>query len=108
MEVISFWNYGVDEIIDIIESHRRVEKAKIKQEISNNYMQAFMIRDCVASLFDEKVKPKQLYEIYPDLFVEGKEKEVAEELQRQNELEINKERLRAFAERFNKNLKKGE
>lgn len=106
MEVVSFWNYGVDEIIDIIESHRRVEKAKIKQEISNNYMQAFMIRDCVASLFDEKVKPKQLYEIYPDLFVE--DKEVAEELQRQNELEINKERLRAFAERFNKNLKKGE
>ena len=97
MEVISFWNYGVDEVIDIIESHRRVEKAKIKQELSNNYMQAFMIRDCVASLFDEKVKPKQL-----------QEKEVAEELQRQNELEMNKERLRAFAERFNKNLKKGE
>ncbi|WP_455049729.1 hypothetical protein [Granulicatella adiacens] len=106
MEVNSFWNYGVDEIIDIIESHRRVEKAKIKQEISNNYMQAFMIRDGVASLFDEKVKPKQLHEIYPDLFVE--EKEVAGELQRQNELEMNKERLRAFAERFNKNLKKGE
>ena len=106
MEVISFWNYGVDEVIDIIESHRRVEKAKIKQEISNNYMQAFMIRDGVASLFDEKVKPKQLYEIYPDLFVEGKK--VAEELQHQNELEIHKEKLRAFAERFNKNLKKGE
>ena len=69
-------------------------------------MQSFMIRDGVASLFDEKVKPKQLHEIYPDLFVE--EKEVAEELQRQNELEMNKERLRAFAERFNKNLKKGE
>ncbi|MEZ7758045.1 hypothetical protein O3796_03750 [Granulicatella adiacens] len=83
-----------------------MEKAKIKQEISNNYMQAFMIRDGVASLFDEKVKPKQLHEIYPDLFVE--KKEVVEELQRQNELEINKERLRAFAERFNKNLKKGE
>ena len=106
MEVISFWNYGVDEVIDIIESHRRVEKAKIKQELSNNYMQAFMIRDCVASLFDDKVKPKQLHEIYPDLFQE--EQKVAEELQRQNELEINKERLRAFAERFNKNLKKGE
>ena len=106
MEVISFWNYGVDEVIDIIESYRRVEKARIKQEISNNYMQAFMIRDGVASLFDGKVKPKQLHEIYPDLFVE--EKEVVEELQRQNELEIHKERLRAFAERFNKNLKKGE
>ena len=106
MEVISFWNYGVDEVIDIIETHRRVEKTKIKQEISNNYMQAFMIRDCMASLFDDKVKSKQLHEIYPDLFVE--EKEVAEELQRQNELEIHKEKLRAFAERFNKNLKKGE
>lgn len=69
-------------------------------------MQAFMIRDCVASLFDGKVKPKQLHEIYPDLFIE--EKEIAEESQRQNELEMNKERLRAFAERFNKNLKKGE
>lgn len=106
IEVFSFWQYSVDEIVDLIESHRRVETMKLKQQLSNDYMQVVVLREYMATLISDKVKPKQIYDIYPTLFAE--EKEVAEEQQRQQALELHKEQLRSFAERFNNNIKKGE
>lgn len=79
---------------------------KLKQQLSNDYMQVVVLREYIATLISDKVKPKQLYDLYPTLFVE--EKEIAEEQQRKQALELHKEQLRAFAERFNGNMKKGE
>lgn len=78
--------------------------AKQKTQLANNYTLAVHIRDWVATLLDSKVKPKSLFEVYPDIFSE--EMKRAEEVQRQRDWELNKERMRAYAEQFNRRMKK--
>lgn len=108
MEVISFWSYSLDELDDILESFERTERRKFKAKLSMNYALAQHIQDHVAALLVENHKPKSIYEIYPDFFtLEDKEDAAAatNERMKQLELEKHKEAMRAFAARFNANMK---
>ena len=73
-----------------------------------NYALAQHIQDHVAALLVDNHKTKSLYDLYPDFFTaEDKEEAMAvsNERMKQLELEKHKEAMRAFAARFNSNLK---
>lgn len=108
MEVVSFWSYSLDELEDIFEAFERSERRKFKVKISMNYALAQHIQDHVAALLVDNHKTKSLYDLYPDFFTaEDKEEAMAvsNERMKQLELEKHKEAMRAFAARFNSNLK---
>jgi hypothetical protein len=108
VEVISFWTYSLDELEDIFEAFERSERRKFKAKISMNYALARHIQDHVAALLIENHKTKSLYDLYPDFFSAEDKEEAAglvSERMKQLELEKHKEAMRAFAARFNANMK---
>ena len=69
---------------------------KLAQCISNN----------IASILSKENKPAVLFEVYKDLF--DKENEALQELNKANELEIQKQRMKDFANFHNKNFRRKE
>lgn len=94
-----FWEYSLREVVDLIESHNRKLTAKTKEKYYHNYTLAQMISNNVARLLSSDVESLTVYDYAPELF--KKEKEELDELKKQRDLELHKERMRLFAERFN-------
>ncbi len=64
-----------------------------------------MIANHVSMLLSSDAKPIDMWEYAPQLFAEEREK--VEEERRKQELLLHRERMRAFAERFNQQRKGG-
>lgn len=98
-----FWESSLDEIIDLIESHNRIQEVKIKDEenkiktnIILNQVLAKQISEFIVLSFpgvDAKPTPLSIY--FPDLFKEEKDTENDDEVKKQ--LAINKAKMEEFA-----------
>ena len=104
----SFWDMSIDEITDLIESHRRSVQQKMKQELMFNQILSVQIRQEILPLLVEKVpedyKALQLWDLFPELFKE--EKRLYEEAKQEKEFISFKEKRRAYAARINQRAKK--
>jgi len=94
-----FWEYTPAEIRDLVESFNRVYTQKKKEEIISQYRLSQMIANHVSQLVSSDAKILEFWEYAPEVFV--KEREQIEEKRRQEQLLLHRERMRAFAMKFN-------
>ncbi len=91
------------EITDYIESYRRKEERKQKQIAIHNQNLADQLLRGISAIFSEdsnNISIKEIWDYYPDLFIE--EKKAYQQKQEQEEFERFKERRKQFAYQFNK------
>lgn len=104
----SFWDMSIDEITDLIESHKRCAQQKAKKELMFNQILSVQIRQEILPLLVEKIpedyKAFQLWDLFPELFKE--EKQLYEESKQEKEFISFKEKRRAYAARINQRAKK--
>lgn len=104
---LDFWDLTILEIRDMIESHNRVTIQKQKEKIVESYRLSQMIANNVSLLISKDAKPLDVWDYAPDLFQE--ERDQVEKARQQEEMQLHKERMRAFAESHNRKMKmKGE
>lgn len=104
---LDFWDLTVLEIREMIESYNRVMIQKQKEKIIESYRLSQMIANNVSLLLSKDAKPLEVWDYAPELFEE--EKEQVEQARREQEMRLHKERMRMFAESYNRKLKmKGE
>lgn len=100
-----FWDLGLDEIYDLIDSFNRREQLKQKQRAIDNTILANQIINGIAILFsDEKdnIEQKNIWDYYPEFF--EKEKMKFEEERELEEFENFKKRRKQFAYNYNKKI----
>ena len=91
------------EVLDCIESHARIEKRELKQNLTLKHFLAKDIAQYIGRMFDSRVSsPLELWDFFPGLFEE--EREEVEEEQRSRELAIYKAKMQDFTFRHNKKL----
>ena len=104
---LDFWDLTVLEIRDMIESHNRVTIQKQKEKIIESYRLSQMIANNVSLLLSKEAKPLEVWDYAPELF--EKERDQVEQARLAQELRLHKERMRMFAESYNRKMKmKGE
>ena len=104
---LDFWDLTILEIRDMIESHNRVTIQKQKEKIVESYRLSQMIANNVSLLLSKEAKHLDVWDYAPDLFQE--ERDQVEKARQQEEMQLHKERMRAFAESHNRKMKmKGE
>lgn len=98
-----FWESSLGEIIDLIESHNRIQEIRAKEEedkvktniILNQVLAKQISEFIVLSFSGVNAKPTPLSAYFPGLFKEDKEVENDDEIKRQ--LAINKAKMEEFA-----------
>ena len=96
----TFWDLSVRELLEMMESSKRREEARLKQDIILRFTEADAIASRIGRLFSGKGDTLQVYDAFPDLF--DKEKDAAEEAIEERELERQKATMMAYAARWNK------
>ena len=94
-----FWEYSIDEVIDLMESNTRIKRQEAKIKASSDYSQARLIATNIWSYWNKDISIPKPWDSYPDLFKEERE-EYENELKRQ-ELENYKEKRRMQYDQFN-------
>lgn len=94
------------EIKKCINAYRKKEENRLKERAVMDFKLAYCISQNVASILVEENKPAALLEVYKDLF--QKENKELEKLNKANELEIQKQRMKDFANFHNRNFKRKE
>lgn len=97
--LFDFWEYTPAEIRDLVESFNRVYIQKKKEEIISQYRLSQMIANHVSQLVSSEVKILDFWDYAPEVFEE--ERKQIEEERRQEQLSLHRERMRAFAMKFN-------
>lgn len=107
ISIEAFWNYSLNEIIDILESISREEKRRRKEKIIDAFIIAEVTAMNLAALFssDEKIKFPKPWDYYDKIFDEEKEVFKQQELERQ--LEEYKEKRRAYVAEVNRRRQQG-
>lgn len=95
-----FWEHSPQEILDIINSKNKVLEFNRKNEYIRDYYLANTIVGFLGPLLSKDVKPPELWNCAPGYIFE-KEKAQIEELRKEQELALHKERMREFVMRFN-------
>lgn len=98
-----FWNMTIGELDRLVNSRQRVEKHRAKERATFDYTLALLIGRAVRGGDEEHPFP-ELYEVYPELFLEEAVKKQEEKLDRQAELSAI--RFIQFAESFNSKFDK--
>ena len=95
-----FWEHSPQEILDIINSKNKVLEFNRKNDYIRDYYLANTIVGFLGPLLSKDVKPPELWNCAPEYIFE-KEKVQIEELRKEQELALHKERMREFVTRFN-------
>lgn len=93
-----FWNMTIGELDRLVSSRRRVDKYRLKERATMDYTLALMIGKAVRGSDEEHPFP-DLYEVYPELFLE--EAVTREEKKREQQAQLSAIRFIQFAESFN-------
>lgn len=96
-----FWSMTFDELERWRSSRQRQEKLKAKEKATFDYTLALLIGRAFRGADDEHPFP-DLYEIYPNLFLEERQKQLKE--QEAQNAQISAIRFIQFAESFNQNF----
>lgn len=99
VSINDFWQYSITDITDIIKSFTRNKQKEIKNRLIFNYDLASKIQIFVGSLLSKDFEIPSVYDLHPELF--EVEKEMLDKERVEKKLLINKERMRAFAEKHN-------
>ena len=97
-----FWDMTYKEIIDYIEGYNKRRKFELQYKASMDYKLADLICTGIAKLFDETVEYPSAQKAYPGIFDDLK----IEDVPKQQDWRIAKERLMKYAEGHNR--KRGE
>lgn len=93
-----FWNMTVGELDRYVSSRQRQEKHKLKERATMDYTLALLIGRAVKGSDEEHPFP-ELYEVYPELFLE--EAKVKEQTEADKRTQLSAIRFIQFAESFN-------
>lgn len=94
-----FWNMTIGELDRLVNSRQRVEKHRAKERATFDYTLAMLIGRAVTGSDEEHPFP-DLYDVYPKLFEEEKQK--IEEERSAQQAQLSAIRFIQFAESFNK------
>lgn len=94
------------EIIESIKAYKNRQEYRLKERALMDYKLAQCISDNIASIIDKENKVLEFFDVYKELF--EKESKELEKQKIKNEIEINKQRMRDFANFHNKNFKRKE
>ena len=103
-----FWDCSLGEVLDLIESFRRIQKNKsdereleLKETIVLNTVLARQVGEFIGAQFSNEAVITPLHELFPELF----KKEVDEAVEIENRLVLNKARMEEYAYKHNLSLK---
>lgn len=103
ISIETFWNSSVVEISDLICAHNQLEKERMKEQISMQFLLADLIDDRISRQLEEKPHEKvREWDVAPELF--EKEKLKYEEQKEQEEFESFKMRRSKYASQYNKKM----
>lgn len=98
-----FWDMTIGELDRLVSSRQRVEKYRLKEKATMDYTMALLIGRAVRGGDEEHPFP-DLYEVYPDLFLE---EAVQHQQAKEDRLaELSAIRFIQFAESFNSKFDK--
>ena len=92
------------EVSRYVESRQRVMKREAKEQAARDWTLADLIGRSVSRIYSKDAKLPEVWEAYPALFSEERERIVEEREKRQDELSA--QRFKQFAQSFNKKLNK--
>ena len=96
----SFWNYSLNEIIDVMESYARQAKRIRKQKIADDFVLTKALSLNLAAIISGKDDLCNPWDFYPKTF--RKEKEEYEQQKLEADLAEYREKRRQWAEEFNR------
>lgn len=96
----------IKEITDYRDSFLRKREIKRKDSADMIYRLATLITNGTACILNKNNKPIEFLEIFGDIFEE--ESKINEENKAKIQMEINKQHMKEFAERINKQMTGGE
>ncbi len=91
-----FWNSSLAEVLDMLESHKRVRQYQTKEKLLFIYQLSEWTADHIMSKWDKDYPVPHPWDTYPDLFQE--EQALFEESRQRQEFEAFKERRRQYYE----------
>ena len=106
ISVSDFWDMTVGEVAETVEAINKKEEIKLKQQAIMDYTQAKTLISGIAALFSKDEEMLQIDQAYEWLF--EKETKKIEEDKKNAQLEINKQRMKEYAEYVNKRRKEGD
>lgn len=92
------------ELTRTMDSKRRINKREAQEKASYDYILADLIGKSMARIYSKDAKYPQIYEAYPSIF----DKKEWEQAQAEHSFKVSANRMRQFAESFNKNYKNKE
>lgn len=92
----------IAELVRLIESKKRIQKAAQVERASFDYALADLIGRSVSRVFNSSNKMPEIYDVYPSLF----EREEIDEKRQEKIDELSALRFRDFAQSFNQRFKK--
>lgn len=93
-----FWNMTLAELTRAIDSKKRITKIKAQEKASYDYILADLIGRSVARVYSDKAEYPEIYKAYPSLF----DKAEYEQTKAEQTMQLSAERMKQFAESFNK------
>lgn len=91
----------IAEIRRAIESKKRIQKLEAQERASYDYILGDLIGRSVARIYSNSAKYPEIHEMYPAIF----DVEEIEESKRQNRMKLSAERMKQFAQSYNKRFK---
>lgn len=98
-----FWDMTLAEIIRAVESKKRVEKIRLQERATFDYILADLIGRSIGRLYSKNSTFPEMAQSYPTLF----DTQAIQEKQEEKQAELSALRFKQFAQSFNKNLKGG-
>ena len=96
-----FWDLTIAELIRLIDSKKRMLKARAQEKASFDYILADLIGRSVSRIYNSSNRIPSIEEVYPSLF-DSKE---IEEKKAEKKAELSALRFKQFADSFNKRFK---
>lgn len=93
-----FWNMTLAELTRVIDSKKRIIKQQAQEKATYDYILGELIGRSIARIYSDKANYPEIYDAYPSLF----DKETMEEAKKQEQMKLSAERMKQFAESFNK------
>lgn len=106
-----FWDSGLDEVLDLIESRERQKKAEMQTQAVLNMVQAKQTAEHIYAFLEpdrSKVKITELSTYFPSLFSDMNAADKEDKQQISRELALNKAKMEEFAYWHNRKRKAGD
>ena len=105
LSIFEFWDMTVGEVADTVEANNKREENKLKQKAIMDYTLAKTLTSGIAALFSKNEQMITINEAYEWLFEEENKK--IEEEKAKAQLEINKQRMKEYANFVNRKRREG-